>query len=358
MKNLQSNFVAPSQNITEAIKVIERSKAKIGIIVDEDHRLLGTVTDGDIRRAILKGSSLDDPVETIMNASPRTARVGDDREGLIDLMRRNVCRHIPILDEDGKVVKLETLQEFVDYEHHENFIVLMAGGQGKRLRPLTKTVPKPMLPVGGSPILELILQRFRDQGFGKFFISVNYLGHMIQDHFGDGKKWGVNIEYMCEKQQLGTGGALSLLPQRPKKPIIVMNGDILTKVDFRQLLEFHEEHKAQVTMCVRDYMVEIPFGVIDNDGHRIRQIREKPTQNFLVNAGVYVLEPDVLDLIPRDEFFDMPTLIDDLIKRGQHVCLFPLREYWIDIGRHDELDKAMNEFSEEFSDEVAENKND
>ncbi len=358
MSNFRINFVSPSEDIAQAIKVIERSVAKIAIVVDKEDHLLGTITDGDIRRAILKGTVLSESVDTIMNTSPRIAHLGDDRGEIINIMRRNVCRHIPVLDNEGRIVKLETLQEFVDYNSHENFVVLMAGGQGKRLKPLTEFVPKPMLPVGGSPILELILRRFRDQGFSKFFISVNYLGHIIQNYFGDGKKWDVNIEYMCEKQQLGTGGALSLLPQRPKKPIIVMNGDILTKVDFRQLLEFHEEHKAQVTMCVRDHMVEIPFGVVDNDGHRIRRIREKPTQNFLVNAGVYVLEPDVLDLIPRDEFFDMPTLVDDLIKRGQHVCLFPLREYWIDIGRHDELDKAMTEFSAEFSDEVAENEND
>ncbi len=348
MKDLQTNFVTPDKDIAAAIEAIEQSKAKIAIIVDDNHKLLGTVTDGDIRRGLLKGIKLTDPVGTVMNATPRTAHIGDDRRKLTDLMRRNVCRHIPIIDDDGIIVRMETLQDMIDYEHHDNQIILMAGGLGTRLRPLTETVPKPMLPIEGQPILERIMKRFKDQGFGTFFVSVNYLGHVIEDYFGDGDKWDVNIKYLREDKPLGTAGALCHLPERPKKAIIIMNGDILTKVDFRQLLDFHAEHKAQATLCVRDYVIDVPFGVIDNDGHRIRSIREKPQERFLVNAGIYVLEPDVLDLIPENEFFDMPTLIDDLVNRGQHVCLFPLREYWIDVGRHDELDKATSEFGAEF----------
>jgi len=353
MKNIEEHLLAVEADIKQAIATIERSTAKIALVVDAQRRLMGTVTDGDVRRAILNGAQLSDPVSRVMNSSPRIGRVGEDRAPLIDLMRRNICRHIPIVDSDGSVVALETLQEMLDYAHHDNWVVLMAGGRGKRLRPLTEVVPKPMLHVGEQPILEVILERLRSQGFRQFFVSVNYLGDMIRDYFGDGSKMGVSIEYLAEDKPLGTAGSLSLLPGRTSKPLIVMNGDILTKIDFLHLLQFHEEHKAQATTCVRDYFVEVPFGVIDNDGHRIRGIKEKPRHRFLVNAGIYALQPDVLEFIPRDEFFDMPTLIETLVDRGQHACVFPIREYWIDVGRLEEYERAQNEFNGEFNEAAA-----
>lgn len=349
MDKLEASLVATTADIRQTIATIERSPAKIALVVAEARRLVGTVTDGDVRRAILKGAQLTDPVTRIMNPSPRVGRVGDDRAPLIDLMRRNICRHVPIVDSAGSVVALETLQDLVDYGQRDNWVVLMAGGLGKRLRPLTEVVPKPMLEVGGQPILEIILESFRAQGFRRFFVSVNYLGDMIRRYFGDGHKWGVEIEYLTEDRPLGTAGALSRLPGRPEKPIIVSNGDILTKVDFRQLLQFHDDHKAQATTCVRDYFVEVPFGVVDNDGSRIRGLREKPRHKFLVNAGIYALEPDVLDLVPRNDYFDMPMLIDVLVERGQHACVFPIREYWIDVGRHEEYDRARSEYEAIFT---------
>lgn len=348
MKNLEANFMSAGGDIKQAIATIDRSPAKIALVIDEDRRLVGTVTDGDVRRAILNGAQLTDSVSKVMNSTPRIGRVGEDRAPLIDLMRRNICRHVPIVDEAGRVVALETLQEMVDYGNCENWAVLMAGGLGKRLRPLTEMVPKPMLLVGEQPILEIIIERLRSQGFRRFFVSVNYLGEMIRSHFGDGSKWGVQIEYLTEDKPLGTAGSLTLLPERTDKPLIVMNGDILTKIDFRQLLHFHEEHKAQATTCARDYFVDVPFGVIDNDGHRVRGMREKPRHRFLVNAGIYMLQPDVLEFIPPAEFFDMPMLIDTLVERGQHACVFPIREYWIDVGRLEEYDRAKTEFDAEF----------
>jgi dTDP-glucose pyrophosphorylase len=348
MKDVEINFVGAQSDLKEAIATIERSQAKIALVVNEDRKLLGTVTDGDIRRAILKGAQLMDPVTKAMNTAPRVGKLGEDRAPLIDLMRRNICRHVPILDAEGRVVALETLQELVDYGHRDNWVILMAGGLGKRLRPLTELVPKPMLKVRDQPILEIILENFRNQGFRRFFVSLNYRGDMIREHFGDGSKWGVEIVYLTEDKPLGTAGALSLLPERTEKSLIVMNGDILTKIDFRQLLQFHEEHKAQATTCVRDHFVEVPFGVIDNDGHRIRALREKPRHRFLVNAGIYALQPDALELIPRNEYFDMPMLIETLLERGQHACLFPLREYWIDVGRIEEYDRANTEFDAIF----------
>ncbi len=345
MTNLNANFIASSGTIEQAIATIEHSRAKIALVLDANRRLVGTITDGDVRRAFLNGAQLTDGVSKVMNSSPRVGRMGEDRAPLIDLMRRNVCRHVPIVDEAGHVVALETLQEMLEYGRRENWVVLMAGGLGKRLRPLTEIVPKPMLQVGEQPILEVIIERLRDQGFRNFFVSVNYLGEMIRNHFGDGSKWGVKIEYLTEDKPLGTAGSLSLLRERSDKPLIVMNGDILTKIDFCQLLQFHEEHRAQATTCVRDYFVDVPFGVIDNDGHRMRGMREKPRHRFLVNAGIYTLQPEVLEFIPRDEFFDMPMLIETLVERGQHACVFPVREYWIDVGRLEEYDRAKTEFN-------------
>lgn len=351
MKNLEANFLSAGDDIKEAIATIERSPAKIALVIDDERRLVGTVTDGDVRRAILNGAQLSDGVAKVMNGSPRVGRVGEDRGPLVELMRRNICRHVPIVDAHGRVVALETLQEMVDYSRQDNWVVLMAGGLGKRLRPLTEVVPKPMLKVGEQPILEIILGRLRDQGFRRFFVSVNYLGDMIRKHFGDGSKWDLQIDYIAEDKPLGTAGSLSLLPGRADRPLIVMNGDILTKIDFRHLLQFHEEHKAQATTCVRDYFVDVPFGVIDNDGHRVRGIREKPTHRFLVNAGIYALQPDALEFIPRGEYFDMPMLIETLVGRGQHACVFPVREYWIDVGRLEEYDRAKAEFDGEFREE-------
>lgn len=349
MDRLKASLVDVGGDIRQTIATIEGSPAKIALVVDFGRRLIGTVTDGDVRRAILKGAQLSDPVTRIMNSAPRVGKVGEDRTPLIDMMRRNICRHVPIVDEDGRVVALETLQDIVDVRQRENWVVLMAGGLGKRLRPLTEVVPKPMLEVGGQPILRTILEGFRSQGFRRFFVSVNYLGDMIRDYFGDGREWGVEIEYLTEDRPLGTAGALSNLPSRPEKPLIVSNGDILTKVDFRQLLQFHDDHKARATTCVRDYVVDIPFGVVDHDGTRIRGLREKPRQKFLVNAGIYVLEPDVLDLVPKNDYFDMPMLIDTLVERGQHACVFPIREYWIDVGRHEEYDRARNDYDRIFA---------
>jgi dTDP-glucose pyrophosphorylase len=350
MQDIAANLLTATASVKDALATIEQARAKIALVVDGERHLLGTVTDGDIRRAILHGVSIEAPVAAVMNVNPRFGRAGQDDAAIIDLMRRNICRHVPIVDEAGRVIALATLDELVEYGNRDNWVVLMAGGLGNRLQPLTKDVPKPMLSVGDRPILQTIVESFRGQGFSQFFISLNHLGDVIREHFGDGSRWGAHIEYITEDKPLGTAGALSLLPDKPSRPIIVMNGDILTKVNFRQLVEFHEDHRAQATMCVRDYHVEVPFGVIENDGHRIRGLKEKPTHRFLVNAGIYALDPDALELIPRNEFYDMPSLIDTLVTRGQHACLFQVREYWLDVGRPDDFDRARREFSGEFGD--------
>jgi len=357
MKNIDKNLVLPSALIKDAIETIEYSDAEIALVCDPERHLLGTVTDGDIRRAFLKGATLTDNVKVAMNENPVTASIDDDRSPLIDMMRRNILRHVPILNSDRQVVSLETLQALLECKKQNNPVLLMAGGFGTRLHPLTEDCPKPMLTVGDKPILETIIVNLRSQGFHSFFISVNYLGQMIQDHFGDGSDYGINIKYLMEEEPLGTAGPLSLLPEKPKTPLIVMNGDILTKVNLRHLLNFHEEHHSSATMCARNYSVEVPFGVIEIDHHRIHDIVEKPTQSFLVNAGIYVLNPDVVSKVKNIKKIDMTDLFKQLIDEGMDTSVFPIREYWLDVGRIDDLNQASGEFLKEFpghNDEPAE----
>lgn len=322
---------------------------QIALVVDDQGRLLGTVTDGDIRRAILRGISLDESTDKIMNAKPIHAKMGEDAEEILNIMRRTNLRRIPVLDCDDVVMDLALLDDLIQPRHMENRVVLMVGGLGSRLRPLTEHIPKPLLKIGNKPLLETIIENFRGQGFRHFILSVNYKGEMIKEHFRDGSDWDVEIEYIEETKRMGTAGSLSLLSARPDKPIVVMNGDLLTKVNFHHLLSFHQEHKAKATMCVREYDFEVPYGVVKLDDHRIVGLEEKPVHSFFVNAGIYVLEPDVLDHIEKGEFFDMTTLFQRLVAEGQETTVFPIREYWMDIGRIDDFEQAKAEFSGIFT---------
>lgn len=322
---------------------------QIVLVADASSRLLGTVTDGDIRRGILRGLGVDDPIDSVMNRESTVARVGDDQEQMLAVMRLKQLHQLPVLDHDNVIVGLQTLDELVQLPQRENVVVLMAGGLGSRLRPLTDECPKPMLQVGNKPLLETILGNFVEHGFRKFLISVNYMADKLVTHFGNGAAWGVEIEYLNETQRLGTAGALGLIQERPQLPMIVMNGDILTKVNFQQLLDFHTSHKAMATMCVREYDFQVPYGVVRLDHHRILGIDEKPVQRFFVNAGIYVLEPSVLDAIPRNTFFDMPTLFEKVAANAGETAAFPIREYWLDIGQMADYDRANGEFAHIFS---------
>lgn len=348
MKNWHKTLVTPTTSIHDTIRCIDSSAMQIALVTDDKRKLLGIVTDGDVRRAILKGIALDQPVAVIMNRQPVTARAGTSDPQLLADMRRRACRHLPVTDEEGRLVRLAVLDELLQPEVQDNWVVLMAGGLGTRLRPLTDDSPKPLLKVGDKPLLETIIENFRGQGFNRFFLSVNYKAEMIQDYFGDGSRLEVEIRYLHETQRLGTAGALTLLPEPPPHPFIVMNADLLTKVDYRALLDFHREHGAQATMCVREYDFQVPYGVVQLDGQRIKHIQEKPVQRFFVNAGIYVLEPEVLTLIPPQCFFDMPSVFNTLHERDAETCAFPIREYWIDIGRMADLERANSEFGEVF----------
>ncbi|MEI8394119.1 MAG: nucleotidyltransferase family protein [Rhodospirillaceae bacterium] len=345
---VKNYLVGTQAAIYDAIACIDKSGVQIALVVDENGRLTGTLTDGDIRRALLRNLPLTTRVTEIMTREPRMAPAGSDDTMLFRLMRALRIRHLPLVDEEGRVTGLRTLEGLLQNPRRTNRVVLMAGGLGSRLRPLTHALPKPMLPVGGKPLLETILETFVDQGFYRFSISLNYLAETIIAHFGDGARWGVEIEYLQETARMGTAGSLSLLKERPDEPILVMNGDILTSVDFRQMLQFHQENGALGTMALHEYRLQVPYGVVEINGHRVVGITEKPTHHHFINAGIYVLDPSAYDLIPQDRYFDMPDLFQTLIREGHTTVAFPIREYWLDIGQPQDLQRAETEFSSVF----------
>jgi dTDP-glucose pyrophosphorylase len=328
---------------------MEENELRIALVTDDKRVLRGIVTDGDIRRAILNGVSLEDPVTAVMTDDPTVVQSHKGREAVLALMREKHLLHVPVVDDAGRVVGLEVIDHIVGPEPRPNPVVLMAGGRGTRLRPLTSDCPKPLLNVGGKPILETILEGFIEEGFRHFYMSVNYKSKMIEEHFGDGSKWGVNIEYLYEDKRMGTAGALSLLPEVPDCPLLVMNGDLLTKLDFVRVLDYHQNQNVLGTMCVRDHDVQVPFGVVKMEDDRITDIEEKPVHRHFVNAGVYVLEPEALSYVPQDTFFDMPDLFKRLIDDGRGATAFPIQEYWMDVGQREDFQQAQNEFDKVFA---------
>jgi dTDP-glucose pyrophosphorylase len=332
--------------LRDAIERIDQASLQVALVLDAEGRLLGVLTDGDIRRAILKSLDLNTPTGLVMNTHATTAPLGTSREEMLAIMRRRAFHHLPLVDQDGRVAGLATLDELIGAAQKPNWVVLMAGGLGTRLHPLTKEKPKSLLHVGGKPILETIMESFIEQGFHRFYISVNYKAEMIQEHFGDGSRWGVEIAYLQETMRLGTAGALSLLPEKPTHPLIVMNGDLLTRVSFDNLLDFHREHMSLATMAVREYEHQVPYGVVRLDGTSIASIEEKPIQRHFVSAGIYALSSEALDRIPAQCFFDMPNLFENLIEAGAQTAAYPLREYWLDIGRMEEFEQAQREWQD------------
>lgn len=335
-------LLTSSATILEALEIINEEALRVALVVDQEHHLIGVVTDGDIRRGLLNNLSLKDSITLVMNTNPTVSKVGTKREDLIDLMESTGVLSIPLL-EGGKVVGLETLHSVLSKNKHPNPVFIMAGGFGTRLRPLTDTCPKPMLKVGGVPILETVVKSFIKAGFSEFYISTHYMPEQIHQHFGDGSNFGVNITYVQEDSPLGTGGALGLLPNDMPQdlPLIMINGDVLTKTDFQQLLNFHIESDADATMCVREYDYQIPYGVINGQGSRITSMVEKPVQRFFVNAGIYVVSPRVIQSVEKNQKIDMPTLLEKHMKEREKILMFPIHEYWLDIGRMDDFSRAQ-----------------
>ena len=347
MHNWESTILSLTDTIENAIHTLNKSGMQIALVLDNRGKLRGTITDGDVRRGLLRHIGMNALVTEVMNVNPITANISDSQKYILALMKRKDLLQIPILDSNKRVVALETLAQFIDGVVYENPVFLMAGGFGTRLYPLTNEKPKPLLKVGAKPILETILIQFIKAGFKNFFISTHYKSEMIREHFGDGSEWGVSIEYVHEKEPLGTAGALGLLPPgRADLPLLMMNGDLLTKVNFEHLLAFHQEQKGLATMCVREYDFQVPYGVIEICDQKIKSITEKPTHNFFVNAGIYVLEPELINKVDGISYLDMPTLIEQQLEEGAQINSFPVHEYWLDIGKMEAYERANRDILE------------
>ena len=348
MKSIENIKLVKTATIKEALKIIDNGAMQIAIVVDEKDKLIGTITDGDIRRGLLNSLSLDDSIESIIFKTPTVAKISDTKEDILKKALVKKLHQIPIIDDNNKVIGIKEIEELVKPQIKSNKVVLMVGGLGTRLKPLTDNTPKPMLKVGNKPILQTIVEKFAEYGYVNIVMCVNYKSHIIEDFFGDGSDFGVNIEYILEEQRMGTAGALSLLKSKPTEPFFVMNGDLLTNVNFEHLNDYHMANNAISTMCVREYDFQVPYGVVNLDNGKIISIEEKPVHKFFVSAGIYMLSPEVLDFIPENEFYDMPTLFEKLISENENAVSFPLREYWLDIGRIEEFEKANNEYHEVF----------
>lgn len=336
----RSALLAESATVKDAISCLDRTAMQVVIVVDDDERLVGTLTDGDIRRGLLRGLELSSHVAGIIHRNPVVVPPQWGRDTVLQLMQANKIRQMPVVDENGLVVGLHLWDELLAPPRLPNTMVIMAGGRGQRLMPHTENCPKPMLPVGGKPMLEHIIERAAGEGFCHFILSLHYLGHMIEEHFGNGRAWNVEIEYLREERQLGTAGALSLLVRRPEVPFLVANGDVLTDIRYGELLHFHRHHRAAATMAVRQHEWHHPFGVVKTQGVEIVGFEEKPVLRSHINAGIYVLDPAALDHLEIGQPCDMPTLFERLQRSEQRVIAYPMHEPWLDVGRPDDLKRA------------------
>lgn len=348
MRNWQEALVGPETSLREALQRIDRVGCQIVLVVDQNGRLVGTLSDGDARRGMLRGLTLADGVAAAMHTSPTSARQDDDRQSILATMRRLGLHQVPLLDAEGVVVGLAVIDDYLAAAVREHWVVVMAGGMGSRLKELTQDTPKPMLKVGSRPILETIVRSFADQGFRRFYLAVNYKAEQIEQYFGDGSRFGIEIRYLREQQRLGTAGALSLLPERPPLPVIVTNADLLAKENYGYMIDRHTESGADATMAVREFEMQVPFGVVRERDGCIETIEEKPVQRFVVSAGMYVLSPAVVDLVPHGRFFDMPSLFDALVRKGLHARSHQFDGYWLDIGRMPDYERANSDFAEVF----------
>jgi dTDP-glucose pyrophosphorylase len=333
-------LTGPTVDLHAAIAHLDRAGQQILLIVDEDRRLLGTLTDGDVRRALLHGRALTARLDEAMFRTPMVVGPDLDRGAVLNLMQVNKLRQLPIVDAAGRVVGLHVWDQVLAAPSRDNLLVLMAGGFGKRMMPFTETIPKPMLEVAGKPLLQHAIERAHADGFRRFLISLHYLPDVVRHHFGDGRAFGVEIDYIVEDAPLGTAGALSLMADRQDLTFAVANGDVLTDVRFSDMLDFHTSLGASATMAVREHQYHNPFGVVQTDGMEITGFEEKPVWRTRINAGLYTLDPRALDLLVKGEHCNMPTLFDRLRAQGHKTIVYPMHETWMDVGNPQDLLKA------------------
>jgi dTDP-glucose pyrophosphorylase len=352
MKDLARLLIRPDQSMRDALSCIDAGGEGIALVIGDGGKLLGTITDGDLRRATLAGVDVDKTtVDALLGrrkgpqTGPLTAPVGTADAELMRMMKRSRLRHIPLVDAKGRVQELALLRELALEDPLPVTAVVMAGGQGTRLRPLTENMPKPMLPVGDRPVMEHVLEQLQKVGISRVSITTHYKPESIVEHFGDGRRFGVEIDYVNEQEPLGTAGALGLL-KPPEGPVLVINGDVLTQVNFRSMLSYHSDNHADMTVGVRRFELNVPYGVVDMDGVLVTRLDEKPTYRFFINAGVYLIEPTVLPLIKHQERLDATDLIDRLMSAGKKVVGFPIHEYWLDIGRPEDYVRANKDWAD------------
>ena len=344
MTDWQDVVLTPQSDIRDAMRTLDETALRIAIVCDENNKLIGTVTDGDIRRGLLKHSDMQDSVSAVMNQSPRTVTRSHTRQQRIEIMDQYDLLALPIVDDKNHLVGLETLHQVLKPKKRDNPIFIMAGGFGTRLRPLTDNCPKPMLRVGDKPMLEHLINQFRVLGFYDFYISTHYMPEIIHTHFGDGSEWDINITYIHESKPLGTGGALGLLPKNlPELPLIMMNGDVLTKINFTELLNHHESNNLDATMCVREMEYKISYGVVESEDGLITNMVEKPTYRYHINTGIYVLSPEYVSSVKPNTQIDLPTLLEQRIDTDKKVGIYTTHEYWLDIGQMTDYQKAQQD---------------
>lgn len=349
MSNWKEFILTPAHSIRAAMRVLDKGVFRITLVCNDSDQLLGTVTDGDIRRALLRNAHMEDPVSQVMNTQPVTATNTSSREQRLKLMSQHDLTALPIVDSDNKVVGLETLHQAMAPQQHDNPVFIMAGGFGTRLQPLTDHCPKPMLRVGDKPMLEHLISQFINLGFSNFYISTHYLPEVIHNHFGDGSKWQVNIHYVHESQPLGTGGALGLLPKNlPDMPLIMMNGDVLTKLNYAHLLQHHLNNTFDATVCVREDEHRVPFGVIETENQLITNVVEKPTYRYKINTGIYILNPEIVHSVQPDQRIDLPTLLEQHRHQGKRIGTYTSYDYWLDIGQMKDYQKAQRDIETYF----------
>ena len=330
-------------DIKKIISAIEKGGLRIALILNDKNQLEGTISDGDIRRGLLKGLSLDTSFREILRKDCFTANIDTNRKNIIKMMRDNAISQIPVISENNEFIGLEISDELLPSSRQfslPNFALLMAGGRGSRLRPITDDCPKPLIPINDKPILEIILEQCINSGIRNFYISVHYLAEKIINYFGDGSKWNINIEYIREDLPLGTAGALKLLPKTLNDALILINGDVLTKTNFQNVLNYHSKNDAEITICAREQTLSSPYGVIEVKGINFESMVEKPSFRQLVNAGIYVLNPSVIKLVKEEKHLDMPDLITMCKDKKKKIIVYPVHEYWLDIGKPEALDKA------------------
>ena len=337
---LNKYIVSTTTTIFEALQLVDQNAKQMAVLVDNDRNIIGVITDGDIRRAILKGVPLNSSVIDVVNRTPLIAFESESGRALISKMQDRAVSFIPLIDKANKLTDIVFLSELLNVSRKHNSIIIMAGGKGTRLGELTKNCPKPMLKIGSKPILETIITHLSLFGFHDFHISVNYLKEQIMDYFEDGEKMGVKISYLHEKKPLGTAGALANFgPQNPE-PVVVMNGDIYTDMDFSALIDIHKSNNAAATVCLRKYDCQIPYGVVRTNNRQITTIEEKPVLSYFVNAGIYTFDPMILKMIPKNTYYPMTKFLEKLLKNDKAVYSHEIEGIWIDIGRHDDFKNA------------------